>query len=72
MTYWTDYPITELGDEPGKEAPVRKCHVLSYDGDKYVETIVGGVKTSFKAGYVYTAPGRCGEVPKAPLDAFPQ
>ena len=59
---WTDYPIVELGDKPGEEAPIRECTPLRYDGDKYCEVLVEGVTTSFKAGYIYDKPGRCGEV----------
>lgn len=66
MTYYTDYPITELGDESGKIAPIRPCEIISYDGDKYVDVRVGGVVTNFKAGYVYLKRGRCGEVPSVP------
>jgi hypothetical protein len=61
--YWTDYPIKQLGDEPHKMAPVRQCELLSYDGDKYVAVLVDGIEATFKAGYLYTAPGRAGEVP---------
>lgn len=61
--FWTDYPVVELGDTEGQIAPVRECDVIAYDGDKYCTVIVGGVTTSFKAGYIYTRPGRCGEVP---------
>ena len=62
---WTDYPILELGDEPGKEAPIRECLVERSPSphSKYVEVIVGGVKTEIKRGYLYSRPGRCGEVP---------
>lgn len=66
MIYWTDYPFVELGDTPGQEAPIRQCNVLAYDGDKYCDIVVHGVKTSIKSGYIYTAPGRCGEAPKIP------
>lgn len=62
MKAWTDYPFDALGDEAGKEAPVRECEVIAYDGDKYVTVIVDGHKASIKAGYVYEAPGRAGEV----------
>lgn len=62
MRAWTDYPIEELGDEPGVKAPIRECDVLSYDGDKYCELAVGGVLTSVKRCYVYAQPGRCGQV----------
>jgi hypothetical protein len=70
MKAWTDYPITALGDDEGKRAPVRECEVLRYDGDKYADVLVGGVETSFKAGYLYSKPGRCGEVPTIPFDAL--
>ena len=63
MKLFTDYPILELGDAPRKEASIREVEVLSYDGDKYVTVKVEGVETSFKRGYLYTRPGRCGEVP---------
>lgn len=63
--YWTDYPIVELGDEPGVKAPVRKCKPIKYDGNKYTTVEVGGIITSFKAGYIYTSPGRHGTVPVA-------
>jgi len=62
MKAWTDYPITELGDKEFKEAPIRECEILSYDGDKYCEVIVEGIKKSIKKGYLYREPGRCGEV----------
>jgi len=61
---WTDYPIVELGDVPNTDAPIRECEVIGFDGDKYADVIVGGVKTSFKAGYLYKEQGRCGEVPR--------
>jgi hypothetical protein len=58
MMAWTDYPIVALGDEVGKEAPIREVTVLGWDGNKYAEVEVEGVRTSFKAGYLYTKPGR--------------
>ena len=64
MKAWTDYPITELGDAEGQEAPIRECEVISYDGDKYCDVIVGGVLTSTKCGYLYSTPGRFGEAPR--------
>ncbi len=60
---WTDYPITRMGDAEGKEAPIRPCKVVSYDGDKYVRIRVGRYSESIKRGYVYIRPGRCGAVP---------
>lgn len=35
ITCWTDYPFVELGDAPGKPAPIRHVNVYSYDGNKY-------------------------------------
>lgn len=58
MRAWTDYPIVELGDTPGQEAPIREVTVLGWDGNKYAEVEVEGVRTSFKAGYLYLRPGR--------------
>ena len=55
---WTDYPITDIGDIPNKEAPIRKCKVLKYDGNKYCLVEVKGVKQlqTIKAGYLYVSP----------------
>lgn len=60
---YTDYPFTALGDTPYEIAPIREVEVLSFDGNKYCDIIVEGIKDSIKAGYIYTKPGRCGEVP---------
>lgn len=62
---WTDYPILELGDELGKEAPIRECIIAQSPSphSKYVEVTVGGVRTEIKRGYLYSRPGRCGKVP---------
>lgn len=58
---WTDYPFTELGDEPGQEAPVREITLLSYDGDKYVRVrLPDGQGSEIKAGYCYKSAGRYG------------
>lgn len=51
--FFTDYPIHELGDEPYAPAPIRPCELLSYDGDKYAQVLVGGVIVGVKRGYVY-------------------
>jgi hypothetical protein len=64
MKAWTDYPFTELGDTAGEIAPVRMVEVLSYDGDKYCKVCVNDVYEEIKTGYLYTQPGRYGEVPK--------
>lgn len=63
MKAWTDYPIVELGDTPGKLAPVRECKVLDWDGDKYCHIEVEGVREHVKRGYLYRKAGRYGEVP---------
>ena len=58
---FTDYPISELGDPQNKEAPIRECKPIDYDGNKYATVEVGGITTSFKSGYIYTTECRCGE-----------
>ena len=62
MKAYTDYPIIELGDAPGVEAPIREVEVVSFDRNKYCYIVVDGVETSVKLGYLYRKPGRCGEV----------
>ena len=59
---WTDYPIIPLGDESGKIAPVRACKILSYDRNKYCRVEVDGVIEEIKRCYLYSKPGRVGEV----------
>jgi len=63
MKAYTDYPFDFLGDAPYKEAKVRECEVKSYDGNKYCTIVVDGIETEIKAGYIYTQPGRCSDVP---------
>jgi hypothetical protein len=63
--FFTDYPITQLGDSPRKEAPVRECRIFKYDGNKYITILVGNVLTEVKRGYVYSREGRCGDAPPA-------
>ena len=56
MRAWTDYPLTDLGDAPGKTAAVREIETLEYDGDKYITVAVGHNPSRFfsiKNGYVY-------------------
>ena len=62
MKLYTDYPITELGDEEFKEAPIRDCELLSYDDNKYCYIKVGGIEKEVKRGYIYAKSGRVGEV----------
>jgi|WetSurMetagenome_2_1015567.scaffolds.fasta_scaffold951959_1 hypothetical protein len=64
MRMWTDYPIRELGDIDGQDAPIRECELVSYDGDRYVTVHVflpdskHVLRTEFKSGYLYTEPKR--------------
>jgi len=62
MRAWTDYPIVELGDKPGKLAPIRLVDVISYDRNKYCRIRVAGVIDLVKRGYLYKQRGRVGEV----------
>ena len=71
LVAWTDYPLVELGDIGGREAPVRKVEPLSYDGDKYVVVRFGKRAFSFKRGYLYAAEGRLGDVPAYDVRALP-
>jgi hypothetical protein len=59
---FTDYPITELGDEEFKEVPIRQCELLSYDDNKYCYVKVEGIGKEIKRCYIYSQKGRCGEV----------
>ena len=61
MNAYTDYPIIELGDLVGEEAPIRRCIITSYDGDKYCSVVIGGVQKSIKKGYLYESAGRFGK-----------
>lgn len=72
VSAWTDMPFPELGDVPGTRAPERECTVLSWDRDRYAVVSVddpqhGTVVLSVKAGYLYTARGRQGDVPCLPV-----
>lgn len=65
-SYYTDYPITEFGDEEGKKAPLRECSIRKYDGSKYCECVVydnarDGMWSTWKeikSGYIYTGKNR--------------
>ena len=61
MKAWTDYPILDLGDKSGQEAPIRRVEILSYDRDKYCRIRVEGIIDLVKRGYLYRNPGRLGE-----------
>ncbi len=53
-TFWTDYPVFALGDEPRKQAPWRKVQLLGYDGNKYATVFVEGTTEpiDIKIGYI--------------------
>lgn len=55
---YTDYPLVTLRDVPGKLAPVRRCEVLAYDGNKYCLIRVYGCIEEVKSGYLYMTPTR--------------
>jgi len=63
--FFTDYPFVALGDASGLEAPIREIVVLSYDGGLYCNVAPCGYEfvEPIKAGYIYQAKGRFGEVP---------
>lgn len=58
--YWTDYPLSEFGDSPHREAPVRQVELVAYDGNKYVQCLFAGLPVTIKAGYIYASAGRAG------------
>lgn len=48
---------------PYQKAPIRRVRVLSYDMNKYATIqLPDGQVSSVKWGYLYSQPGRCGEV----------
>jgi len=63
MKAFTDYPIVSLGDIANTKAPIRRCVVFAYDGDKYCKIVVGGFEEEVKVAYLYSKAGRCGDVP---------
>lgn len=63
ITCWTDYPFTQLGDIPYQKAPIRRVGVIRYDMDKYATVALpDGSHASVKCGYLYSQPGRLGQV----------
>ena len=51
---WTDYPLFEK--EYGKEAPLRRITVISYDRNKYCKILYKNQLFEIKAGYIYRSP----------------
>jgi hypothetical protein len=58
---WTDYPIAELGDAPGKLAPIRLVNVTAWDRDKYCSVEIAGAHELVKRCYLYKQRGRVGK-----------
>jgi len=56
---WTNYPFVELGDTSRLLGPMRKCEVLTYDGDKYCEILIEGYVVSAKRGYIFPSTDDC-------------
>jgi len=59
---FTDYPIESYGDVAGKEAPIRRATILTYDRNKYCDVLVyqvdkdgdlRGTVVNFKCFYLY-------------------
>jgi hypothetical protein len=59
---FTDYPIPSYGDVEGKEVPIRKCTILTWDRNKYCDVLVyevdqdgdlRGTVVNFKCFYLY-------------------
>ena len=59
---FTDYPIPSYGDVEGKQAPIRKATILTYDRNKYCDVLVyqvdedgdlRGTVVNFKQFYLY-------------------
>ena len=60
--YYTDYPITELGDKEFTEAPIRECKIVKLGcRNPYIYIEVEGIQKEIKCHYVYNEPKRCGE-----------
>lgn len=55
---YTDYPFISLRDIPGELAPVRRCEVLTYDGNKYCLIRVYGRIEEVKSDYLYMTASR--------------
>ncbi len=66
---FTDYPIPSYGDVEGKEVPIRKCTILTWDRNKYCDVLVyqvdedgdlRGTVVYFKQFYLYKNEARIG------------
>ena len=49
---FTDCPIVELGDEPGKLTQIRAVEAISYDGNK-ITIVIGALTFQIKAEHFY-------------------
>lgn len=63
----TDCVIRKLGDVRGVCAPIRECTITGYS-PPYVTIAIAGITTRIRSRYVYTRPGRFGDVPEVPVE----
>ena len=55
MRFYTDYPLTQLGDIPYQLAPIREITIISRDSDnQYIQCMVEGARCDIRPCYVYT------------------
>ncbi len=69
MKAYTDYPL--LPNEVETRCQIREVEPLYWDGNKYVTVLFEGNEWTFKGGYLYTEPGRLGEVPQFSFENLP-
>lgn len=68
MKYYTDYPLIELGDVAGFQAPIREIEILQYDGDKHCKVKHDETEEWIKTGYIYTEKRRFKSGVKSNID----
>jgi hypothetical protein len=64
---WTDCPIPELGDTPGRTASVREAIVVDYDGGDHATAIVGGKPVRIEVRFLYVRKGAAEKAPALAL-----
>jgi hypothetical protein len=50
---WTDSTIPELGDAPGRAAPIREVTILGYDGRDNAIAVAAGKTVRIDVRYLY-------------------
>ena len=53
---WTDSAIPELGDAPGRAAPIREVTILGYDGSDNAIAVAAGKTVKIDVRYLYVRP----------------